>query len=78
MGWWMLFGTLSMLIFWAVVIGLTVWAVRRSTEPHAAGTDQTPLDIARRRYARGELTHEQFEQLQQDLQATNSTKSEAA
>jgi len=28
---------------------------------------QTPLDIAKARYARGEISHEQFEQLKRDL-----------
>jgi putative membrane protein len=74
----MLLGTLSMVIFWVVVIGLTVWAVRRFTEPRPTQANQGPLDIARERYARGELTREQFEQLRQDLQSTDLTRSKAA
>ena len=29
--------------------------------------EETPLDIVRRRYAAGEITREQFEQLRRDL-----------
>ena len=66
MGWWMLFGGIWMVIFWGAIIWLIVWGVsqlgggRRHDE-------ESSLDIARRRYARGELTREQFEQLRRDL-----------
>lgn len=55
----------GMLLFWALVIGglvlLVVWLARgvRSTNPDRAGK---PLDIIRERYARGELTREDYEQ----------------
>lgn len=66
MGW--IFGPLIMLAFWAGFIALAVWIVRlvwRSGETQRSS--QTPLEIARARFARGELTREQFEQLKQDL-----------
>jgi putative membrane protein len=66
MGWWMVFGMIWMVILWGAVIWLIAWGVSQF-----AGRDrhdgESPLDIARRRYASGEITREQFEQLQRDL-----------
>lgn len=71
MGWWMVFGGMMMVIFWGAVIGLVVWAVGRTTgrhdsEPEIRG-QQDALDIAKARYARGEITKEVFEQMKRDL-----------
>jgi putative membrane protein len=65
-----LVGTLLSILFWALVIGGGVWLVtksaRASTPANAAPT-QMPLDILKVRYAKGEITKEQFEQMKQDL-----------
>ena len=55
--------------FWVAVIWLIVWAVRRSTEARGGSNvaGKSPLDIAKDRYARGEITKEQFDQLKKDL-----------
>jgi putative membrane protein len=78
MGWWMVFGAVWMVLFWAVVIGLAAWAVTRFTQPPAADRTRTPLQIAQERYARGEITREQYEQLRSDLEGDNGTKLRAA
>jgi len=66
MGWWMLFGGIWMLIFWGAIICLIIWGIGQvSGGGHRA--DDDPLEIARRRYARGKITREQFEQLRGDL-----------
>jgi putative membrane protein len=68
-GWGMGLMMLLGLIFWGGVIALIVWAITRMTrrETHSGGGQPGPLDIARERYARGEITKEQFEQLKKDL-----------
>jgi putative membrane protein len=68
--WWMLFGGFFMLLFWGAVIGLIVWGVRQFTRGREgdATLRETPLQIARRRFARGEITREQFEELKQGMQ----------
>lgn len=77
-GWgWMIFGGFLMIVFWVAIIALTIWAVQRLFKTGQGGggggagaggeAGLTPLEIARRRYARGEITREQFEQLKQDL-----------
>lgn len=69
MGWFMLFGGILFVLFWGAIIFLIVWAVRRSSQGHGAGTpgNRSALDIAKERYARGEITKEQYEQIKKDL-----------
>ena len=57
------------LALWGTVIYLVVQATCRwSGAPPVAGRDDLPVDIARRRYAAGEITKEEFDQLRDDLQ----------
>jgi len=65
-GWWMVWGGLMMLLFWGGLIALVVWVVRSFVNPDHEGGDES-LAIARRRYASGEITREQYEQLREDL-----------
>lgn len=66
MGWWMLWGGLMMVLFWGTVIGLIAWAVTRVTGTRS-NDRESALDIARRRYANGEINREEFERIRQDL-----------
>ncbi len=66
-GWgWMVMGWVWMVVFWGAVIGLIVWTVSRVTEGRTT-SHSTPMDIAKVRYARGEITKEEFESLKKDL-----------
>jgi len=65
MGWYMLFGGLWMLIFWVGIVWLVVWGAARGDRGRSH--DEAPMEIARRRYAKGEITKEQFDQLRHDL-----------
>ncbi len=65
-GWWMLFGGIGMLIFWGGLIALIVWGITRLTRRDST-VKHTPLEIAKERYARGEINKEQFEQIKKDL-----------
>ncbi len=67
-GWgWMVIGWLLMIAFWGGIIALIVWAVRRATDRGPVEHKRSPLDIAKERYARGEISREEFEQLKKDL-----------
>ncbi len=64
----MLIGGLMMLLFWGGIIFLIFWLLRRQTWHEGYGSGRRdPLDIAKERYARGEITKEQFEQIKKDL-----------
>ena len=78
MGWWMLWGGLMMVLFWGAIIALVVWAVQslgRGDDGHAQSgatksPARTPLEIAKERYARGEIGRDEFEQMKRDLEET--------
>ena len=63
-------GGLTMLAFWGLLIVGVVLLVRlldRRQAPPPAPRSESALEIAGRRYATGELTREQFEQMREDL-----------
>ena len=68
-GWGMGLSMFFGLVVWGGIIALVIWAVTRLTrrDTHSGGGAQNPLDIARERYAKGEITKEQYEQLKKDL-----------
>jgi putative membrane protein len=72
MGWWMGFGGIWLLLFWGGIIWLVVWGIRKLSrrgpeETSGPNSKSSPLDIAKERYAKGELTKEEYEQLKRDL-----------
>lgn len=73
-------GGIMMVIFWVVVVGLAVWllsllfprathSVTPNGSPQRTGALESPAEILKQRYARGEITKEQFEQMRPDLEA---------
>ncbi len=57
--------------FWVIIIVLVIWLIfnqsnrsRKNYEPHR---QETAIDIVKKRYAKGEISKEQFEQMMKDL-----------
>lgn len=67
MGWWMLLGSIWFVVFWGLVIWAIVSVFGRGERGSAVGGGETPLEIAKRRYAQGEISRDQFDQLRRDL-----------
>ncbi len=72
-GWgWLAMG-LMMLVFWGGLVVLAVLLVRalfpggQQLPPGSSGHQPTAREILDQRYARGEITREQFEQMKGDL-----------
>jgi len=66
MGWWMLFGG----VFWLLFIGALVylfWSAFDRGAGNPPGRSETPLEIAKRRLATGEISHEEYEQIRETL-----------
>jgi len=66
-GWWVVFGGIMMVVFWGGIIALIVWGISKLTRQRNLLPKQDPMDIARERYARGEISREEFEQMRKDL-----------
>jgi putative membrane protein len=70
-GMWGGFGWIGMIFNIAILIGtvaLIVWAVNRfSSGSHQSAGNQSPREILQARYARGEITREQYQQMLADL-----------
>jgi len=64
-GWWMFFGSIWMLIFWGGLIALAIWGIKKLSRQHI--NKQNPLDIAKERYAKGEISKDEYEQIKKDL-----------
>ncbi len=61
-------------IFWLLTIGLIVWGIitisnnnRRNQSPQLSESGETALEILKRRYASGEISHEEFERMKKEL-----------
>ncbi len=63
-GWWVIM-PIMMVLFWGGVIALVVWVVRQFTGDR--GSNRSPLDIAKERLARGEISKDEFEAIKGDL-----------
>ena len=68
------FGLLLMLLFWGGLIALAVWMASalfpHSNRETSISTDQnlSAQEILDRRYARGEITRDQYELMKQDIE----------
>lgn len=53
----------SMWLFWILLFGLLIWGVYRlTTRAPSRSTRDTPLDVLQRRYAKGDLSTEEYEE----------------
>ena len=60
-----------MWILWIVIIGLIIWGIVALVQ-HSSSTTNTsqkrdPLEIARERYAKGEIKKEEYEEIKKNL-----------
>ncbi|MFC1919851.1 SHOCT domain-containing protein [Chloroflexota bacterium] len=70
MGWWMVFGWIWMFLFWGGVITLVMWGIKKITDRDGSQLSLIriePLDFAKERYARGEISHDELDQIKRDL-----------
>ena len=67
MGWWMVFGGVWMVLFWGGLIALIVWGITKLSRRNGSTTKHAPLDIAKERYVKGEISGEEFNQIKKDI-----------
>ncbi len=68
-GWWGWLGGIWMVLFWGGIVALLIWGVKKLAESGSSSSvaGRRPLDIARERYARGEISREELAQMEKDL-----------
>ncbi|NMC35268.1 MAG: SHOCT domain-containing protein [Veillonellaceae bacterium] len=61
-------GLLIPIILLVVVVYAFGWRLGQTTTTGSFGNRQTPLDVLKERYARGEISRETYEEMRRDLQ----------
>ncbi len=59
-------------LLWIILFALIIWGIIRFTaisqnKGQSGSTNETPLEIIKKRYARGEIGREVFEEMKKDL-----------
>jgi len=59
-----------MWIIFLIVIGFLIYLIvqARKTNSRTSTQDESPLDILKRRYAKGEVTREEYERMKKDIE----------
>jgi putative membrane protein len=66
MGFGMGFGAIIMVLFWGAIIWLVISLINAGTKK-SEETPESPLAILKKRYARGEITREQYLEMEKEL-----------
>jgi len=59
-----------MIIFWILIIVLIVYLIRGemgSSHKQLGHTGETSMDLLKKRYAKGEITKKEFDEIKKDL-----------
>jgi len=64
------FGGGFMWILWILIIVFIIWAVKSTVMTNSSGqsNDETPQDILKKRFARGEIDEAEYERRRKELQ----------
>ncbi|OGC56930.1 hypothetical protein A2976_00655 [candidate division WWE3 bacterium RIFCSPLOWO2_01_FULL_41_9] len=61
------FGWVFMIFFWLLLVLGVIALIRYLSKSGPSKEGQTPLDILKARYARGEINQKEFEEMKKDL-----------
>lgn len=67
-GWGMGYGWLFMIIFWGLVVLGIIYLVQSIVRGSRNEAKESAVEILKKRYARGEITKEEFERMRADLE----------
>jgi putative membrane protein len=60
------FGGMLMWIIWIAIIGVFIYLIMQATKLRNR-VGETPLEILKKRYAKGEITKEEFDRMKKDI-----------
>ena len=64
------FGMIFMALFWVVIIVGIVYLIKSLTDKGSSGVKtESAEEILKKRYAKGEISQEEYEKIKRDLQA---------
>jgi len=70
MHWWNGDGHMGWMgIWWIVGAAVILWALLRSSRGSVSGSRQSPEQLLKRRYAKGEIDHETYQRMLRELKA---------
>lgn len=55
-------------MFMILIIGVAAYLIYNNMEQKHGGTEDSPLETLKKRYARGEITLEEFQQIKNDIE----------
>jgi putative membrane protein len=75
------FGFLLMAVFWIVIVVAAIWLVgnlfpRSDRGQSPANAPESAVDIVKRRYARGEISKDEFEAIRHSLEQPTTIRTE--
>ncbi|OGP89887.1 MAG: hypothetical protein A2031_04335 [Deltaproteobacteria bacterium RBG_19FT_COMBO_43_11] len=64
------YGGMFMWLIFLIVLGVAIYFIVQALKGKnvVGGTQDTPLDILKKRYAKGEITKEEFDRTKKDLE----------
>ena len=65
------YGWTIMIIFWGAVIWLIAWLVNQNKSDGKTRTEKDPEAILKSRYARGDITREEYREMKKELVHTD-------
>jgi len=61
------FGWILMVLFWGAIIWLIVWLVNQNRQSEPRSDRRTPQEILKERYAKGEISKKEFDEMKKYL-----------
>jgi len=63
----MRFGFVTMVLFWVLLVVGLILLAKWLVDQGRMGREDSALDILKKRYARGEITRQEFEEMKRDI-----------